>query len=301
VTNGILLGLAAYASFSFGDACIKALGGELSVFEIAFFLTLFATLFLLPSKPRDEPWRDVLRLRKPWLVRARALTGLTAGLLGIVAFTSIPFAEAYALIFLAPLFVALLSAVVLKEAVGLWRWLTVLAGFLGVLLVVRPGFRALEVGHLAAVGVAAMVAASVTLLRLLAGRERRTSILAVMLGYSLVVNGTAALATGAGVPAWPQLLFLLFAGGFAAAGQMLLMLATSMAPANRIGPTQYTQLVWATLIGAFAFGERPDAVAMLGLAVVAGAGLLTLARAAPAMSPPPPSARRTRAPSPRSR
>jgi drug/metabolite transporter (DMT)-like permease len=276
VTNGILLALAAYATFSFGDACIKALGGKLSVFEIAFFSTLFATLFLLASKPRNEPWRDILRLNRPRLVLARALTGLGAGLLGIVAFTRIPFAEAYALIFLAPFFVTLLSALVLKEPIGPWQWLTVLTGFVGVVLVVRPGFRALEVGHLAAAGVALMVASSVTLLRSLAGREKRTSILAVMLGSSLVVTGTAALATDAGIPAWPELLLLLLAGACGAGGQMLLMLATGMAPANRIGPTQYTQLLWATLIGALIFAEHPDAVAILGLGIVAAAGLLNL-------------------------
>ena len=176
----------------------------------------------------------------------------------------------------------------------------------------RPGFRALELGHLAAVGVALMIATSVILLRLLSGHEKRTSILGVMVCYALVFNGVAALATGAGVPGWPQLRLLLLAGGFAAAGQTLLLLATSFAPASRIGPTQYTQIAWATVIGAFAFGEYPDAIAILGLAIVAGAGLLMLVsepgrlRARlrafrPAMSRPPPSARRTRAPSPRSR
>ena len=63
---------------------------------------------------------------------------------------------------------------------------------------------------------------------------------------------------------------------------MLLMLATSLAPASRIGPTQYTQIAWATAIGAFVFGEYPDALAIVGLAVVAGAGLLMLVTSRPA-------------------
>ena len=132
-----------------------------------------------------------------------------------------------------------------------------------------------------------MVGASVTLLRLLAGQEKRTSILG---GDARATRwsstGAAALATGAGVPAWPQLRLLLLAGGFAAAGQMLLMLATSIAPASRIGPTQYTQIAWATLIGAFVFGEHPDAMAILGLAIVAAAGPLMLVNEpAPAAGP----------------
>ena len=91
----------------------------------AFFSTLAAGVFLLFGRPRQERWRDFLRMRRPWLVQARAVSGLGAGLLGIVAFTSIPFAEAYALIFLSPFFIALLSALVLGEPVGGWRWATV--------------------------------------------------------------------------------------------------------------------------------------------------------------------------------
>jgi len=86
-------------------------------------------------------------------------------------------------------------------------------------------------------------------------------------------NGVAALATGPGVPAWTELRLLLV-GGFAATGQTLLLLATTVAPTNRIGPTQYT--TWATLIGAFAFGEYPDGIAILGLAIVVSAGVRML-------------------------
>ena len=268
--------LLAYATFSWGDACIKALGGQLSIFEIGFFSTLFAGFFLLFAKPRQERWRHFLRMKRPWLVQARAVSGLGAGVLGIVAFTTIPFAEAYALIFLSPLFITLLSVLVLKEPVSAWRWATVLAGFAGVVLVVRPGFREVGLGHLAAVGVAMMIGASVILLRLISGQEKRTSILGVMVCYALMFNGVAALATGAGVPA--------LAGAQAVgAGRRLRrrrtgvpVLATTLAPASRIGPTQYTQIAWATAIGALAFGEFPDALAIVGLAVVAAAGLLML-------------------------
>jgi multidrug transporter EmrE-like cation transporter len=122
----------------------------LPVFEIGFFSTLFAALVLLFLKPRDERWRDAIRVHRPGLVALRGVAGATAGILGIYAFTTIPLAEAYALIFLAPLLVTVLSAILLKEPVGRMRWLAVAVGFLGVLLVVRPGFRLVEPGHFAA-------------------------------------------------------------------------------------------------------------------------------------------------------
>ena len=103
--NGAVLALLAYAAFAWGDASIKALGGRLSIFEIGFYSSLSASAFLLLSRPREERWLSFWRMRRPWLVQARALTGIAAGILGVYVFTTIPLAEAYALIFLAPLFV----------------------------------------------------------------------------------------------------------------------------------------------------------------------------------------------------
>jgi drug/metabolite transporter (DMT)-like permease len=277
VNNGIVLGLFAYASFSWGDAAIKALGGQLGVFEIGFFSTLFAGLFIFFAKPGGERWRDFGRMKRPWAVQARALSGITAGVLGVYAFTTIPLAEAYALIFVAPFFVTLLSIFVLKEQVGLWRWLAIALGFIGVMLVVRPGFRDLHLGHLAALGVAFFAAFTIVILRSLAGQEKRTSLLGVLIAYGLIFNGIAAVPTFT-VPNHWQLALLLFAGGFAAVGQVALIAATRRAPANQIAPTHYSQILWAVAIGAAFFDEYPDTLALVGLAVVGGAGLLTLAR-----------------------
>ncbi|MBN9268904.1 MAG: DMT family transporter, partial [Mesorhizobium sp.] len=159
MTNGIVLALIAYASYSFSDAVIKSLGGQFTVFEIGFFSTLFAGCFLFFTRPAGERWRDFWRTKRPWAVQARAWAGMASGVLSVYAFTTIPLAEVYALIFLAPLFVTILSTVVLKEKVGPWRWLAVAAGFAGVMLVVRPGFRELHLGHLAAFTIAFLAAA----------------------------------------------------------------------------------------------------------------------------------------------
>lgn len=276
--NGFVLALFAYAVFSWGDGIIKGLGGGLGVFEIGFFATLFAGVFLYLTRPHDERWRDFWRMKRPWAVQARACSGIGAGVLGIYAFTTIPLAEAYALIFLSPLFVTLLSVLVLKEPVGRWRWFAVAAGFAGVMLVVRPGFRALEPGHLAAAGVALLAAITIILLRSLAGQEKRTSILAVLIAYGLVFNGLAAAATSFTVPSLGQLGLLIATGACTATGQFALLMATKHAPANTIAPAHYSQIAWATAIGALFFHEYPDLLSLAGLAVVTGAGLLTLVR-----------------------
>lgn len=276
--NGILLALIAYASYSGSDAVIKSLGGQFTVFEIGFFSTLFAGCFLFFSRPAGERWRDFWRMKRPWAVQARALAGIASGVLSVYAFTHIPLAEVYALIFLAPLLVTILSTVILKEKVGPWRWLAVVAGFAGVMLVVRPGFRELNLGHLAAFVNAFLAAASVILLRSLAQQEKRTSMLGVLVGYGLLFNGAGAAASSFTLPNAMQLVWLAMAGAFTAGGQLMQLLAAKYAPANRIAPTHYSQIVWAVILGALFFQEYPDWLSLVGLTVVGASGLLTMVR-----------------------
>ncbi|WP_274626658.1 DMT family transporter [Arvimicrobium flavum] len=275
--SGVLLALAAYAIYAWGDGFIKALGGHLSVFEIGFFNILFAGIFLVFLTPDGERWHGFWRMQRPWAVHARALSGLASGVLSVYAFTTIPLAETYALIFLAPLFVTLLSIVVLKEHVGPWRWAAVVAGFCGILLVVRPGFRALELGHFAALAVAFLAAVTIVLMRSLA-QEKQTTMLGVLVGYGLIFNGVAAAATSFTLPDWPILVLLAISGVCTAVGHRLQLLATRLSPANQIAPTHYSQIVWAVIIGAAFFAEYPDWLSLVGLVVVGGSGLLTLVR-----------------------
>ena len=278
MTNGILLALIAYASYSCSDAVVKSLGGQFTVFEIGFFSMLFAGFFLFFSRPDGERWRDFWRTNRPWAVQARAWAGIASGVLSVYAFTTIPLAEVYALVFLAPLFVTILSTLILKEKVGPWRWLAVVAGFVGVMLVVRPGFRELHLGHLAAFAIAFLAAASIILMRSLAAQEKRTTMLGVLIGYGLLFNGIGAATTSFSLPDARQLAWLVLAGAFTAGGQLLQLLAVKYAPANKIAPTHYSQIVWAVILGALFFQEYPDSLSLVGLAVVGGSGLLTMVR-----------------------
>ncbi|WP_117193480.1 DMT family transporter [Rhizobium terrae] len=276
--NGVLIALLSYATFSWGDACIKASRGGMSVFQIGFLVAVAAAFFLFFTRGREENWRDFWRAKRPWLVQARAVTGSGAGILGVYAFTTIPMAEAYSLIFLSPFFVTLLSTLVLKEQIGPWRWGAVLAGFCGVLLVVRPGFRELSLGHFAALAIAFLTATTVILLRSLSRTEKRTTILGVMMTYALVINAAGMVLTGVQMPSLREIALVVAAGAFSACGQVLLLQAMKLAPANHVAPTQYSQIAWAAAIGAVLFHEYPDGLALVGLVIVAFAGLVTLIR-----------------------
>jgi drug/metabolite transporter (DMT)-like permease len=275
--KGIALGFLAYFLFSCSDANVKALGGHLPIFEIGFFQILFAALVLLFLRPRDERWRDALRVRRPGLVALRGIAGASAGILGIYAFTHLPFAEAYALIFLSPSIATILSIFILNEQVGWRRWLAVAIGFTGVMTIVRPGFETLELGHLAAFAVSFCAAGTIIILRTLGQTERRVSLLAAVILTSLLLNGTLML-RDFHWPALADLPYLIAAGVFAGIAQLCLILATRAAPANRVAPAQYSQMVWAIVIGGIFFAEFPDVPAMIGIGLIAISGLFTFLR-----------------------
>jgi drug/metabolite transporter (DMT)-like permease len=274
---GVLFAVGAYALYSCCDAIVKGLGHGLSVYEIAFFTTLFSLIPVLLTTPRGESWLHFYRLKNPRLVHLRGLSGVIGNLCIIYAFVTIPLAEAYSIAFLAPIFIVLISVTLLHEQVRLQRWLILAASFIGVLIVVRPGFRELHLGHLAALGAAVCGAVTTTVLRRVANQETRTSLIGLASAYILVVNGALMAITGqVHWLSWPELAFLLVIGGLGGTGNMLFIAATRAAPASRIAPLQYSQIFWAILFGAVFYGEHPDMVGVVGLAVIVVAGILNV-------------------------
>ncbi|MGF9694073.1 DMT family transporter [Rhizobium sp. 0TCS1.26] len=278
MTNVYILAVLAYAAFSVTDASVKAAGGHLSIFETAFIVNVFAGLALLATRHPDQRWRDFWRTDYPLAVHGRAICGVVASLCGVYAFTTIPLAQAYALVFLAPLFVTIMSALVLKEYVGIWRWSAVVVGFLGVLLVVKPGHQPFEAGHLAAIFTGLGTGTAVIILRRVGGKVKTTSVLGTLILYLLGLNAVAMLVRGVSVPSWRECALLALAGICYGLGQWAFVLATRYGNANQIAPMHYSQLAWAVVFGALIFNEFPDAIALVGIFIIASAGLLTVVR-----------------------
>ncbi|KQT69936.1 MULTISPECIES: DMT family transporter [unclassified Aureimonas] len=275
--TGILLGFLGYFIYACSDAFIKALGPSLPIFEIAFFTALFALIPALFTKRSEDSWRAVFTPQNPKLIAVRMTSGTIGGLLAVVAFTTLPLAEAYALIFLLPIFVTILSALVLKETIGWKRRVAVVVGLLGVILVVRPGFREILPGHIAAVGCALCGAVTVIVLRKLGPTERRITLIGSVIVASIAVNGVLMIPTFV-MPSADIFHLMVGAGLCAGLGHLIQVFATRAAPANRVAPTQYSQIIWAAVIGATFFGEVPDLIGMAGMALVGVAGLFTFIR-----------------------
>lgn len=274
---GVLFALACYSLYSIGDAVTKSFtGGTLSVFEILFFVNLFALVAIPFARARGESLGELLRLRHPVLMNVRALLYTLATVFFVYAVTSIPFAETYSLTFLAPLFITLLSALVLKEEIAATRWVLVVLSFVGVLIVVRPGFRELGPGHLAAIGCAILAASSNTILRVISNSERQASIIAVNGIYQLVVNGILMLVTHFVMPTPPEFLRLAAVGVMSGFALILLIRGMQRAPASHVGPTQYVQIIWAIALGAIFYHESQDWIGYAGLGVLVLAGIATI-------------------------
>ncbi|HEY1588729.1 MAG TPA: DMT family transporter, partial [Rhodanobacter sp.] len=149
--------------------------------------------------------------------------------------------------------------------------------FVGVLVVLRPGFRHLGVGHLAALVCGLVAAVSVVALRMAGPHEKRLGLYgAGMIGP--IVAGGLLMLPGFVWPDLHQWWLLAGYGLLAALAGVLLMYATLIAPANRIAPTQYSQMLWAIGFGYWLFGDHLDWPMLIGIVLILGSGLFTLVR-----------------------
>ncbi len=272
-TLGVGLAIACYFIYTVADAIVKGLGDTLGIFEIGLFVTAFSFLPGVFAKPRDERWRDALKFVHPRITNGIGVLRTASAMFITYSFVTIPLAEAYCIVFLIPVFITILSVIVLREDVSRERWALMLVSFVAVVIVVRPGFRELELGHLTALGCALCAAVATTLTRMISGTERRLSLVLAPGIYTLVFNVVMLAIFGYTAPDFVDLLTLLAAGLLGGFGYLFQITALSYAPANRVAPMQYSQMVWALILGAFFFAEFPDTIALVGLAILILAGI----------------------------
>ncbi|EGD09206.1 putative permease [Xanthomonas vesicatoria ATCC 35937] len=275
--KGVLLGFACYAAYSISDAFVKLLEGTLPVYEVLFLGALLMLLAVPFLKKPDDQLRELVMAKQPALWLLRALTGAIGNLTSVIAFTTLPMAEAFALIFLMPIFVTVLSVVFLKEEVRWRRWTAVIVGFIGVLIVLRPGFRHLTHGHVAAIVCGLVGAISVIALRMAGHSEKRLTLYGAGVIGPLVMGGILMLPSFV----WPSLYqwgLLAGYGLLAGLAAICMMYATRLAPVSVVAPTQYSQMLWAIAFGYFLFHDHLDWPMGVGIALILGAGLFTLIR-----------------------
>ncbi len=268
--------MACFAIFSCADAAVKWLSVRHSVFAIICIATLFAFV-PVAALIRHEGGLAALRPKHPWLVALRAGLLAVDMVLVYVAFSHLPLADAYALMFLSPMLVTALSVPLLGEHVGWRRWSAVVVGFLGVLIVLRPGFAELNVGHVAALSSTLLFALSMIVVRRIGNSETGSCLLVSMMVALLAVSVPVLPFVYAAPSGW-DLLLLAAVGLLMGLGHLAMIQAFRLAPSAVVAPFHYSQIVWAVLFGLTLFGDRPDAWVVAGSAVIIASGLYILWR-----------------------
>ncbi|MEZ5750786.1 MAG: DMT family transporter [Paracoccaceae bacterium] len=273
---GPLLALLAFGIYATHDVIVKVLGTTYSALQITFFVGLFGFPLVVLMLLRD-PVPGTMRAVHPWLALTRAMAIVASGTLGFYAFTVLPLAQVYTMLFTAPLIVTLLSVPVLGEKVGVHRGLAIVAGMIGVLVVLRPGYAPVSLGHAAALLAAVNVAVSAVIARKV-GRVERSAVLMVLPMLVMVVVLGAMLPFVYVPVALPDLGLMAIVAAMSFAAGLLLLIAYRKAEASIVAPMQYSQILWAGFYGAVFFDESPDAWTMAGSALIIASGLYIVFR-----------------------
>lgn len=277
-TKAALFGLAGYAVFSVHDVIIKYLGGSYSVVQIVFFSSLFSFPLIALLLVRDaEP--GTLRPNHPWLVALRSVGGSIGAFCAFYAFTVLPLAQVYAILFATPLLITLLAIPFLGETVRLHRGLAVVMGLLGVFVVLRPGTGDLELGHAAALVAALMAASNAIIMRRIGGDERMVVMIIYPMFMGFVIMGGALAFSYQPMPL-PDLGAMAVLAVLVLLAMSCVLAAYRSGPAIAVAPMQYSQILWAVLFGAVLFGERPDLMTFVGAGIIIASGLYILRREA---------------------
>jgi drug/metabolite transporter (DMT)-like permease len=269
VPPAIGLLLAGMCCFAASDALAKHLTTRMSVPEMVWFRYVFLVATIVPLV-----WRQpaLLRSGQPVFQVGRCLGTLSSALLFITALGKMPLAEATAIAFASPVFVTVLSALLLKEHVGRLRWLIVGVGFVGVLIVMQPGSAAFKPAAVLAVASAMAWAMAVMFTRKVAETDSVTTTMSYTAILGLLTMSVVALPSMQ-VPPWRDVPAIAAMGVAWCAAQWLVVSAYQRMNASVLAPFAYSQLLFAALLGWLVFGQWPTGHAMAGMGVILACGL----------------------------
>lgn len=276
--RGMGLMVLAMFVFAIADAWIKLVSAELPTGEILMLMGLGGTaIFIAISLHRGEPIFTKAILHRSILLRGLGEMVGTVGM--ITALALIPFSTTAAITQAIPLVITMGAALFLGETVGWPRWSAIGAGFIGVLLIIRPGMQGFDPNSVFAI-IAVLGLSMRDLATRTAPRSISTPVLSAYAFFVLIPMGLGLLtfSGGAVVPDLKHSAYLAGIVGMAAIGYLAITAAMRMGDVGAITPLRYTRIVFAMAIGVLVFGERLDFWTMVGTGIVIGSGLFTIYR-----------------------
>ncbi len=276
--KGALLMMGSMAAFTINDTIVKSVGQEVPLFQLVAMRGSLATILVFVL----ARYLGALHLRFPphdrWLVLARCLAELSATFFFLTALMHMPLANVTAVLQALPLTVTMGAALLFGETVGWRRTLAIAVGFVGMLLIVRPGPDGFSIYSIYAL----IAVASVTIRDLITRRmsaEVPSMVVTLATSLAVTVSFGVASAVEGWVPVTPTSgAMIASAAVFVLLGYLFSVMVMRVGEVGFVAPFRYSSLIWALALGWFVFGDWPDALTMAGAALIVGAGLFTLFR-----------------------
>ena len=274
--RGGLLFIVGSFLFTIMIALIKIAGETLHVTEILFFRQFTMTLIAMPLI--ISGWPGSVHSARPKLQILRVGMAFMAMTLGFLAFIKLPMAEATVIAFSKTFFTTILAIFILSEIVRAPRWIALVAGFVGVAIIIWPDKEfGLNIWHLMSVASAICVSVVMIIIRILARVDQPVTILtyqAVGVGILMIPPTIWFWQT----PTWFELGILVAIGAISAVAQYINILAFKAGEASALAPLEYTRLLFATILGLWLFAEWPEPRVWLGAAIIIVAALYMMNR-----------------------
>ena len=274
--RGALMALISFAIYSTHDVFVKFLGGQYSPVQIIFFSVMFGfplvALMLIGDRNDGN-----LRPKHPWWTLLRTGSAMVTGLAAFYAFSVLPLAQTYAILFAAPLLITLLAIPILGEKVGIRRGLAIVVGLMGVMIVLRPSGAELGLGHMAALAAAVSSSLASVIVRKIGPDERSVVLMLYPMIANFVVLGLALPFVYKPMPI-EHLGMIAIIASFSFVAGLFIIDAYKSAEAVIVAPMQYSQMIWAAFFGYFIFNESPDQWTLIGAAVIMSSGLYIVLR-----------------------
>lgn len=246
-------------------ALVRYLSAQMHAFEITFFRNLFALFIMAPLMFRAG--LEELKSRQPRLQLLRSCFGILAMALWFYGLSLVPLADATALSFTAAIFGSVAASLFLRERMRLRRWTAVITGFIGALIILRPGFHSVEPGAWIVLASSVFWALALVTVKRLSSTDSIVCIVAWNTVLLTLFSLPLALPVWT-TPSVEQLGWLLLVGLLATLGHLAMTNAFRLADATAVFPVDFTRLLWASLLGFLLFAEVPDAATWIGGALI---------------------------------
>ena len=270
VMRGIVLMCLSTVAFSVMHGLVRFVSEVLPPFQIAFFRNIFGLAFLLPLLMRSR--FAILRTKQIGLHALRGVINMAAMLMFFTALSISPIAKVTALGFTAPIFMAILAVLVLGERFRIYRWSAIFLGFVGMLIILRPGLVAIDTGALLVTASAALWAIAMIIIKI----QSRTESSLTIVAYMGIFLGVFSIAPALWV--WQPfglktLGLMVLIGLFGSIAQMAISQSLKETDPTALMPFDFLKLIWTAMIGAWFFAEIPDIYTWIGATVIFSSGL----------------------------